>query len=521
MSELLVVAGEASGDRAAAQVVSELSGLGLANVRVFGMGGSSLEAQGVELVSDLRASTALGVTDVAARACAIGVAYAAVARAARKRKATRGAPRQLHRVQHGPRRPAPRARRARALVRRAADLGVAARAERVRSAGPWIAWPSCSRSKRRSGASGVSTRTTSGTRRARRRSLDSYRGPRSARPDAVRAAPSRILPGSRPHEVKRLLGPMLEAYERVRHDRASIDGRVLLAPSLDEATRARALEAAQQARRRGRRGGRAGSERRRVCARSTPRCARRGPRRSRRRSRAPCRSSSTASVSLTELAARGSSAPRRSPCRTCCSGGPRFAELLQREVQPEAASPRPSRARSTRATLSSERATRCDAGARRRGERPSRDVARMLRPWLGVTARAHDATSERTRDRDARWRSLSGREHRPPRGPPLRRRACRLRRLRGALRVLRASPAAGVPRSPRAHRRRRARHRPGDRALDASSRAPRARPSSRRLLPWLRRARRARSRGPRWRAAARRGARGRRVRRRSPWGFSR
>src|SRR5258706_5695711 len=55
-----------------------------------------------------------------------------------------------------------------------------------------------------------------------------------------------ILPGSRPHEVVRLLEPMLEAYERVRKDRASIDGRVLLAPSLDAATRKWAVARAEE-----------------------------------------------------------------------------------------------------------------------------------------------------------------------------------------------------------------------------------------------------------------------------------
>src|SRR5438552_6075365 len=55
-----------------------------------------------------------------------------------------------------------------------------------------------------------------------------------------------ILPGSRPHEVERLLEPMLAAYERVRNDRASIDGRVLLAPSLDARTRAWAMARADE-----------------------------------------------------------------------------------------------------------------------------------------------------------------------------------------------------------------------------------------------------------------------------------
>jgi lipid-A-disaccharide synthase len=46
-----------------------------------------------------------------------------------------------------------------------------------------------------------------------------------------------LMPGSRPHEVRRLLEPMLDGYERVRKDRASVDGRVLVAASLDSATR--------------------------------------------------------------------------------------------------------------------------------------------------------------------------------------------------------------------------------------------------------------------------------------------
>jgi lipid-A-disaccharide synthase len=52
------------------------------------------------------------------------------------------------------------------------------------------------------------------------------------------AAAVAVLPGSRPHEVRRLLLPMLDAYETVRSDRASVDARVLVAPSLDAATRA-------------------------------------------------------------------------------------------------------------------------------------------------------------------------------------------------------------------------------------------------------------------------------------------
>jgi len=54
-----------------------------------------------------------------------------------------------------------------------------------------------------------------------------------------------ILPGSRPHEVHAHLALMLEAYERVRRDRASLDARVLLAPSLDAHTQEHVQSLAQ------------------------------------------------------------------------------------------------------------------------------------------------------------------------------------------------------------------------------------------------------------------------------------
>lgn len=41
-----------------------------------------------------------------------------------------------------------------------------------------------------------------------------------------------ILPGSRPHEVSRHLGPMLEALAILRADRGALDARVIVAPSL-------------------------------------------------------------------------------------------------------------------------------------------------------------------------------------------------------------------------------------------------------------------------------------------------
>jgi lipid-A-disaccharide synthase len=41
-----------------------------------------------------------------------------------------------------------------------------------------------------------------------------------------------VLPGSRPHEVKRHLGPMLDAVALLRAERGALDARVIVAPSL-------------------------------------------------------------------------------------------------------------------------------------------------------------------------------------------------------------------------------------------------------------------------------------------------
>ena len=70
---VLVVAGEASGDRLAARIARSLSTHG---VRCFGMGGPASSAAGVELVADLRHSAAMGFTEVAARLPAIATAFA-------------------------------------------------------------------------------------------------------------------------------------------------------------------------------------------------------------------------------------------------------------------------------------------------------------------------------------------------------------------------------------------------------------------------------------------------------------
>lgn len=237
MSELLVVAGEASGDRAGAAVVARLRESGL-DVRAFGMGGGALEREGVELVADLRDLTAMGLAEVARRACNVGLAYA----------------------------------RMRALVaRRRPDAALlvnytefnARLAEALWTAGTRVLWYGAPQvwAWRRGRAVplrkhldrmavmlpfeevvwrnvGVDAHYVGHPALEERRDPSAGRIPARELLGMTPFAPAvAILPGSRPHEVRRLLEPMLTGYEEVRKDRASIDARVLLAPSLDPRTR--------------------------------------------------------------------------------------------------------------------------------------------------------------------------------------------------------------------------------------------------------------------------------------------
>lgn len=238
--DLLVVAGEASGDRAGAAVVAQLDRAG---TRTFGMGGGALEREGTELVADLRDTTALGVGEVARRAFGVARAFTRLRSAIAKRKpsaallvnytefntrlaavlwdsGTRvlwyGAP-QVWAWRSG--RVAPLRRH---LDRMAVMLpfeeplwrgfGVDAH---------YVGHPSLEERR------GENAPPLDDARRRAREMLGlTQRAPAVA-----------ILPGSRPHEVRRLLTRMLAAYENVRRDLASIDARVLLAPSLDTKTK--------------------------------------------------------------------------------------------------------------------------------------------------------------------------------------------------------------------------------------------------------------------------------------------
>ncbi len=230
MSTLLVVAGEASGDRAAAAVLGRLT-----NVQAFGLGGPAMAGRGVELASDLRASTALGIGESVTRAWSVVHAWRAVIRAARDRR--------------------PRA----ALLVNYTEFN-ARLAPRLRAAGvpvvwygaPQVwAWRAQRTSMFRTRVDRMAVMLPFEAPLWRRAGVDAHYvghpalegmaldrdGARDSLAMTPYAAAVAILPGSRPHEVRRLLVPMLEAYERVRSDRASVDARVLVASSLDDATR--------------------------------------------------------------------------------------------------------------------------------------------------------------------------------------------------------------------------------------------------------------------------------------------
>lgn len=231
--DLLVVAGEASGDRAGAAVVAKLDG-----VRAFGIGGGALQREGVELVTDLRSTTALGITEVSRRAYGIGVAYGKLRAAIHRRRPAaallvnytefnaRLAPalwRDGTRVlwYGAPQIWAWRSGRAKPLRRHLDRLAVMLPFEEP-------LWRELGVDAHYVGHHALEDRRDPAHRVAARELL-------GLTPFAWAVA---ILPGSRPHEVRRLLEPMLTGYEAVRGDRASVDARVMLAASLDDRTRA-------------------------------------------------------------------------------------------------------------------------------------------------------------------------------------------------------------------------------------------------------------------------------------------
>jgi lipid-A-disaccharide synthase len=230
---LLVVAGEASGDRAAAGVVRALGEQ--MRVFAFGLGGPAMAAAGVSLVADLRDTTAMGVGGVARHAAAIALSAGRLLAAAHRERV---------RV---------------ALLVNYSDFN-ARLAPILHARGVYVvwygapqvwAWRKGRRDTLRPHIDRMAVMLPFEEALWRERgTFASYVGHPACEAPVRRRAEARallgltslaqtiaILPGSRPHEVRALLPLMLDAYERVRQDRASIDACLLLASSLDVATR--------------------------------------------------------------------------------------------------------------------------------------------------------------------------------------------------------------------------------------------------------------------------------------------
>lgn len=228
-SPLLVVAGEASGDRAASAVVRALE-----ERPSCGFGGQALRTAGTELVADLRATTAMGLSIPLARAARLARVYRELVALAKDRKprvallvnytefnlrlAASLRPLGVRIVWYGaPQIWAWRAGRARVLRGLVDRLCVMLPFEEP-------LWQ------------GLGVDATYVGHPARETPALTRREARAVLGLTERAAALAILPGSRPHEVRAMLPSMLEGYRRVRSDRASVDARVFLAPSLDEPT---------------------------------------------------------------------------------------------------------------------------------------------------------------------------------------------------------------------------------------------------------------------------------------------
>ena len=375
-ASLLVVAGEASGDRAAAGVVSALRQA--IPLRATGMGGAALAAAGTSIVCDLRATTAMGLGAVVSRAGRILASMAELVHAARRERVSAAL---LVNYSEFNARLAPRLHRAGVHV--------------LWYGAPQVwAWRSARGATLRESVDRMAVMLPFEETLWRKHGVDaryvghpalevhalSRAGARAALGLTELASTIAILPGSRPHEVTELLPAMLEAAARVRRDRASIDARVLLAPSLDRATRRWARERAEA-------GGVgvyevAGAEGAGVVLPAFD---------------VALTASGTATLEaalagavpvvayrvglLTELVARALVRTEHYALPNILLGRRAFPELLQRDANPDLLARTVARALDGRADLLSA----CDEVRAILGDRrtPSRDVAEMLLPWLG------------------------------------------------------------------------------------------------------------------------------------------
>lgn len=216
---LLVVAGEASGDRALAGIVRALG------LRTFGLGGDALMREGVELVAHVKDLGGMGLVEAAGRAPTIASALGRLAAA-------------IARI------------RPRLALLASWSATNARLASVLHHAGVRVAWISPPEiwawraSRARKIARNVDLlvptlpfeealwRAAGGNAHFVGHPVVDV--PLEERPREGLA----ILPGSRPSEIERLLSVFVEAAQR-----SGLPARMILAPSLDEATRERVLSA--------------------------------------------------------------------------------------------------------------------------------------------------------------------------------------------------------------------------------------------------------------------------------------
>ncbi len=216
--EVLVVAGEPSGDRIAAAAASALASRG---VRCFGLGGPACARAGVRLEADAVGTAAMGLGDVAVRAPAIAAAAARIAAAVRRSR--------------------PRAALLVSFTELNAVVGRVLRARGVPvlwCVAPQVwAWRAGRLRTLRGALDRLAVLFPFEEALWRGAGFDArYVGhPSVEAVGAARTSPTRaaaVLPGSRPGEVRRLASPLCEAAARLCAGGSIDRAALLLAPGL-------------------------------------------------------------------------------------------------------------------------------------------------------------------------------------------------------------------------------------------------------------------------------------------------
>ena len=223
-AELLVVAGEASGDAMASRVIARLA------TPAFGLGGNALAGAGVELTGHLSKLTAMGVGAVLGRAPELVASVAKLWIEVERRR--------------------PRAALLVGFSELNAWLGTRLRrlGTRVLWYGPpqiW-AWRAGRADALRRACDRMAVVLPFEEQLWRRHGVDAHyvghpalecvAGPSDGLRERLGMTPYAdyvaLLPGSRPHEVRRHLVPMLGAVDLLRKERGALDARVIVASSL-------------------------------------------------------------------------------------------------------------------------------------------------------------------------------------------------------------------------------------------------------------------------------------------------